>query len=156
MLLQMMNDEKLQDGQATVGATGFEFASTPTSIMVNAFKVPLDRVATFAVKKLQLTQAEACMEQYKLQATIQATLEDYLSEAASEMHTVQVTKLSVDKAGIQCRHSLLSSFSAATAEVTMLVVFKEGTESTISLEKFKLATGSMWAGIRGCSGKKCS
>ncbi len=42
------------------------------------------------------------MEQYELLAATQATLHDHLSEAASEMHTVQVTKMSVNKASVQC------------------------------------------------------
>mmetsp|Transcript_15046 Transcript_15046/g.30313 ORF Transcript_15046/g.30313 Transcript_15046/m.30313 type:complete len:1145 (+) Transcript_15046:57-3491(+) len=144
MLLQSTPDQALQDGESSLNAEALEFQTTPRSMMAKAFEVPEDRVATFTVT-LQLTEEEACMTPTELQTSIRATLDDYLSGSASATRTVQVTAMSVDKAGVQCRRrslrALLSSFSDATAEVTMMVVFEKGTAATISLEKLKNMAG---------------
>eukprot|EP00961_Rhodomonas_salina_P266523 3602509-Rhodomonas_salina.1 len=80
-----------------------------------------------------------------LQSATRATLDDYVQGAISQYHTLQVTALSADKGGVQCgRRSvrgLLASFSDATADVSMLVVFKEGAAAQISLVKLAKAPG---------------
>lgn len=61
------------------------------------------------------------------------------------MHTVQITRLKVDKPGVTCTRravrGLKSSFSEATADVTVLTVFQKGQDSKISLDKLASMAG---------------
>jgi hypothetical protein len=143
MLLQ---DKGLTSGQSSnVGGSKFEFAVTPKKMLAAAYGVPQDRVASFKVT-LQLTDEEACQDMEKLGDSARATLDDYLSQAASPHFPVQVSNIVVDPGSVKCtRRSLRSllDFSDASAVIDMIVIFKEGTVSTISV--IKLAT---MAGIK--------
>jgi len=148
MLLQTARSgsEALEEQSAGMNAASLAFDVTPKSMLASSFDVPVDRVATFAVE-MQLTEAEACMSAVDLQASLRATFEDYLTKSASGFHTVQVTKMEVDMGGHQCASNrrslrkLLAGFSAASAVVEMLVVFKEGSASTFNDKLFAEQAG---------------
>jgi len=135
MLLQATSDN-LKDAQASMGGDLFSFDITPESMMAKAFEVAPEKVATFAVS-FQLTEAEACQDMRTLQNSLRITLEDYAKNYISEYHTLQVTTLSVDLGDLVCARrrvrQLLSAFSSATADATMLVVFKESSPSQINI-----------------------
>eukprot|EP00961_Rhodomonas_salina_P094356 1269619-Rhodomonas_salina.2 len=124
----------------------FAFEVTPARMMANAFDVPEDRVAMFSVE-LQLTPAEACLPKAQLADALRTTLVDYLSEAASSFHTVQLMAMEVDMGDEQCASArrtlrkLLAGYSSASAAVKMLIVFKEGTVSAFNQAEFASMPG---------------
>jgi len=144
MLLQTAaGDESLQEAAAGVGSTEVSFTVNPTSLLAQSFEVPIAKVAKFQVD-LQLTKEEACMSPTARQAALMETFEDYLSSTASAFHTVQVTSVSVAMNGETCdrrRRQLKADFSSATAEVSMVVVFKESVASTLNLAAFAAMPG---------------
>jgi len=139
------------DSGASMAASSVSFSTSPKSMMASAFGVPEHLVATFKVE-FQLTAAEACMSPTMLQAALRDTLDDYLLTTASSFETVQVTGMQVDRGSEECEdpnavrrsksiRKLLSSFSSATAEVDMLVVFSPGTTATINLPDLAKMSG---------------
>eukprot|EP00961_Rhodomonas_salina_P013457 180444-Rhodomonas_salina.1 len=91
------------DAQASAGGGALAFETTTTTMMAKAFDVPVDRVATFSAR-LALTNAEACSDDMRgLQISLRAQLEDNVQGYISEYETLQVTRLAIDKAGLECR-----------------------------------------------------
>jgi len=152
MLLQSGPADQMLDAQASAGGGALAFETTTTTMMAKAFDVPVDRVATFSAR-LALTNAEACSDDMRgLQISLRAQLEDNVQGYISEYETLQVTRLAIDKAGLECRRrtaravggrGLLAAHSGASAQVTMLVVFSKGTASMINMQQIALKPGMM-------------
>mmetsp|Transcript_24081 Transcript_24081/g.48636 ORF Transcript_24081/g.48636 Transcript_24081/m.48636 type:complete len:347 (+) Transcript_24081:200-1240(+) len=127
------------DKGASMAASSVSFKTSPKSMMASAFNVPEDRVATFSAT-IELTATEACRDTSLLQADLRLELEAALRPAASSFETVQVTKLSVDRAGVVCddagarRSKRLLLSSGATAALELLVVFSAGTDAAVNLD----------------------
>jgi len=115
------------DSGSGVGGAQLSFPVARTSIMAQAFDVPVDKAVVFNVE-MQMTLAEACMSDLQFVAQARATFEDYLDTAASSFHSVQVLGFSRTLNGVACRRALrklLADFSAATAEVQMMIVYQD-------------------------------
>lgn len=128
-----------------LGAAEMQYAVTPKSMLATAFNVPSDNVASFTVN-VQLTTPEACLSPSELQAKLRDTFEDYLSSTATPIKTVQVARLTIDRGDEQCGgrrklRTLLSSWSTASAQVTMLVVFSDETKPIINVARIKEMAG---------------
>eukprot|EP00961_Rhodomonas_salina_P084311 1132763-Rhodomonas_salina.1 len=79
---------------------------------------------------MQLTEAEACMSDTQFVESTRQTFLDYLENAASAFHTVQVLGFTRSLNGVSCGRrrvlrKLLADFSAASAAVQMLIVYKD-------------------------------
>merc|ERR1711966_305818 len=142
MLLSSAEDA-LKDGQSGLGGTTIEFQTSPAQMLASAYGVPTDKVATYTVK-MQLTANEACLADVTLAESVRASLADMVKDVASKHQTVQILTITVNKAGIECRRSirgLKESFTDATVEVSMAVVFASGQEAVFSMDKLGGKTG---------------
>merc|ERR1711966_323790 len=142
MLLSSAEDA-LKDGQSGLGGTTTEFKTSPAQMLASAYGVPTERVATYTVD-MKLTANEACLADVTLAESVRASLADMVKDVASKHETVQILTMKVDKAGIECRRSLRGlkeSFTDATVEVSMAVVFASGKEAVLSIDKLGGKTG---------------
>jgi len=113
----------------------FSFGVSRASMMATTFGVPEEMVVQYSVQ-LQLDQAMACMEPLYRQSAVRSLLAGYVEDSATAVHSVQVTTMQLDLNGLTCpsarrrglSRSLLAEVSPATAEVGMLLVFKEVAE----------------------------
>eukprot|EP00961_Rhodomonas_salina_P273090 3689965-Rhodomonas_salina.1 len=116
-----------QDSGSGVGGAQLSFPVARTSIMAQAFDVPAEQAVVFNVA-MQLTQAEACLSDTQFVEAARQTFADYLDRTASVFHTVQVLGFSRSLNGVACSRralrTLLADFSAATADVQMMIVYK--------------------------------
>jgi hypothetical protein len=140
MLLQTATDTTPRSG--TTGATGqsFEYEVTSKSLFAAAYDVPAARVATWTVE-MKLTQQQACMDKNVLADSLREQLEDYLTDQTTQYHTLQITTMKLSGVdGVACRRRSIRSLLAltgATAEVTMMIVFKEGSKSLFKADKLR-------------------
>jgi hypothetical protein len=142
MLLSSVEDA-LKDGQSGLGSTTIEFQTSPAQMLASAYDVPSDKVATYKVI-MKLTDQEVCMADVALAESVRATLADMAKDVASAHQTVQILTMKVDKAGIECRRSLRGlkeTFTDATVEVTMAVVFVSGKTAEFSPAKLMGKSG---------------
>jgi hypothetical protein len=142
MLLSSV-DDALKDGQSGLGGTTIEFQTSPAQMLASAYDVPSDKVATYKVI-MKLTDQEVCMADVALAESVRATLADMAKDVASAHQTVQILTMKVDKAGIECRRSLRGlkeTFTDATVEVTMAVVFVSGKTAEFSPAKLMGKSG---------------
>ena len=126
-----------------LGGTTIEFRTSTEQMLASADGVPTDKVATYTVK-MQLTANEVCLADVTLAESVRASLADMVKDVASKHQTVQILTMKVDKAGIECRRSLRGlkeSFTDATVEVSMAVVFASGQEAVFSMDKLGGKTG---------------
>jgi hypothetical protein len=142
MLLSSV-DDNLKDAQSGLGGAAVEFQTSPAQMLASAYEVPQDKVATFKVV-MQLTEQEVCMADSQLAATVRENLADMVKDVASGHKTVQVLTMKVNKAGFECRRNLRglkATFTDATVEVTMAVVFNEGSTAQFSKKKLEGKNG---------------
>eukprot|EP00286_Rhodomonas_abbreviata_P022602 CAMPEP_0181306086 /NCGR_PEP_ID=MMETSP1101-20121128/10098_1 /TAXON_ID=46948 /ORGANISM="Rhodomonas abbreviata, Strain Caron Lab Isolate" /LENGTH=816 /DNA_ID=CAMNT_0023412091 /DNA_START=213 /DNA_END=2663 /DNA_ORIENTATION=- len=115
---------------------GIEFNVSPQKMMASAFRVPAASVGTFSLG-LKLSPDEVCMSPEELRQHLRLKIADYVSEVASEHKTVQVTSVTVEKGGADCRRRLSRAVLAtaeSTADVQIMVVFAGDDEPTINLQ----------------------
>eukprot|EP00961_Rhodomonas_salina_P152384 2051178-Rhodomonas_salina.1 len=102
--------------------------------MAQAFDVPVEKAVLFNVE-MQLTQAEACRSDEEFVSGARATFVDYLDSSASSFHSVQVLGFTRALNGVECRRALrklLADYSAATASVQMMIVYKDEGEAVLN------------------------
>eukprot|EP00961_Rhodomonas_salina_P104423 1405566-Rhodomonas_salina.4 len=132
------------DSGSGVGGAQLSFPVARTSIMAQAFDVPVDKAVVFNVE-MQMTLAEACMSDLQFVAQARATFEDYLDTAASSFHSVQVLGFTRSLNGVACQRrglrQLLADFSAATAAVQMLIVYKDEGAAMFNADAFASMPG---------------
>eukprot|EP00961_Rhodomonas_salina_P180725 2439232-Rhodomonas_salina.1 len=123
-----------KDTGSGAGAAQLSFPVSRTSIMAQAFDVPAEKAVVFNVE-MQLTTDEACMSDDKFVEAARSTFEDYVDTAASAFHSVQVLGFTRNLNGVACRRALrkmLAEFSDATAEVQMMIVYKDEAEAVFN------------------------
>eukprot|EP00961_Rhodomonas_salina_P024800 334032-Rhodomonas_salina.1 len=112
--------------------------------MAQAFDVPVEKAVRFNVE-MQLTEQEACMSDAAFVAHARVTFVDFLDTSASSFHSVQVLGFTRALHDHACRRALrlrkLLGFSAATAAVQMLIVFKDEGEAVFNDVAFAAMAG---------------
>jgi len=81
-----------------------------------------------------------------LRDSMDKTMDDYLSNSAGSLETVQVLSVKVDRNGVACDRRVglsrtLPQFSDATANVEVLVVFSPGTIAGLNTDVFRQLPG---------------
>mmetsp|Transcript_15463 Transcript_15463/g.36761 ORF Transcript_15463/g.36761 Transcript_15463/m.36761 type:complete len:280 (-) Transcript_15463:71-910(-) len=115
---------------ASFGFSPLYFHSTCTAAGSRPPSPPPPAHAVVFNVEMQLTQDEACKSDSEFVEHARETFMDFLDGASSNFHTVQVLGFSRSLNGVVCPNrralrKLLADFSAATAEVQMMIVYQD-------------------------------
>eukprot|EP00286_Rhodomonas_abbreviata_P022713 CAMPEP_0181307398 /NCGR_PEP_ID=MMETSP1101-20121128/10856_1 /TAXON_ID=46948 /ORGANISM="Rhodomonas abbreviata, Strain Caron Lab Isolate" /LENGTH=1245 /DNA_ID=CAMNT_0023413607 /DNA_START=113 /DNA_END=3850 /DNA_ORIENTATION=+ len=125
----------LQGGEEGTGigmtSTAISFQTSPAQMLADSFGVPRSQVATWEIM-LQLTAAQACMDENELIDNARGILTGYFDKTATQILTLQITTAEIERGSVCCtdectsaarREGGVDEITSAKARFRTVVVF---------------------------------